>query len=308
LIEVEHLTKSYGSKLAVDDLSFCVRPGVVTGFLGPNGAGKSTTMRLILGLDRAERGWAKVNGKRLCHVAAPMHEIGALLEARGVDHGRSARNHLRALGATIGVGKARVEDVLAQVGLERVANQRADQFSLGMSQRLGLAGALLGDPAVVMLDEPANGLDATGISWIRTLLAGLAAEGRCVFLSSHLMSEIELIAEHLIVIGGGKLLCDESMGEFIARNSRLEVDVVAPEMDRLVELVGAAGGTVMMRDGNEIRVAGLVGKQIGELASGAGLTLWELRSVNVSLEEAFMEITRGSVEFGGVGELSEVGL
>ncbi|HEX7626427.1 MAG TPA: ATP-binding cassette domain-containing protein, partial [Gaiellaceae bacterium] len=229
MIEARDLTKDYGDKRAVDDLSFDVRPGIVTGFLGPNGSGKSTTMRLILGLDRPTKGTVTVNGKRYREHSAPLHEVGALLEARSVHTGRSARNHLLALAQTHGISRRRVDDLIDLVGLHEVAKKRSGQFSLGMGQRLGIATALLGDPQTVMLDEPVNGLDPEGIHWIRTLLKGLAAEGRTVFVSSHLMTEMSLTADHLIVIGRGRLIADTSVADFLAGASKKLVHVRSPQ-------------------------------------------------------------------------------
>jgi ABC-2 type transport system ATP-binding protein len=299
MIEVRNLSKRYGEALAVDDMSFTVRPGVVTGFLGPNGAGKSTTMRMILGLDRPSSGTTSVNGHPYAQSAAPLGEIGALLEARAIEKGRSARNHLRAVGATIGVGATRVDHLLEVVGLADVGRTRAGAFSLGMGQRLGIATALLGDPHTVMLDEPVNGLDPDGIAWIRTLLKDLAAEGRTVFVSSHLMSEMEMTAEHLIVVGRGRVLADLSMAEFIATSSRHAVRVASPEAARLAYLLTRDGATVSPVAPNHLEVRGLPAAQIGERAAREGLVLHELVGVAPSLEEAFTELTRDAVEYHG---------
>jgi ABC-2 type transport system ATP-binding protein len=233
MIEARALTKKYGDKTAVDDLSFTVRPGVVTGFLGPNGVGKSTTMRMIVGLDAPTAGSVTVNSRRYAEHAAPLHEVGALLEARAVHTGRTATNHLLAMAATAGIGRRRVDEVIELVGLGDVADKRAGAFSLGMSQRLGIASALLGDPATLLLDEPVNGLDPDGILWVRTLLRGLADEGRTVFLSSHLMSEMEMTADHLIVVGRGRLLRDMSLAEFIADAGGSSVRVRTPQASEL---------------------------------------------------------------------------
>ena len=260
VIEARGLTKDYGDKRAVDDLSFTVQPGVVTGFLGPNGSGKSTTMRLILGLDRATAGDVKVNGKHYRDLAAPLHEVGALLEARSVHTGRSAYNHLLALAQTHGIPRSRVGELIDLVGLHDVARKRAGQFSLGMGQRLGIATALLGDPQTVMLDEPVNGLDPEGIHWIRNLLRGLAAEGRTVFVSSHLMSEMALTADHLIVIGRGKMIADTSVDEFVARASKNIALVRSPDLDRLQPLLVGEGATAFEpRERGAVEVHGLSG-------------------------------------------------
>jgi ABC-2 type transport system ATP-binding protein len=297
VIEARELTKDYGEKRAVDDLSFDVKPGVVTGFLGPNGSGKSTTMRLILGLDRPTKGRVIVNGKPYAQHAAPLHEVGALLEARSIHTGRSARNHLRALAQTHGIGKARVDELIDVVGLHDVARKRAGKFSLGMGQRLGIASALLGDPHTVMLDEPVNGLDPEGIQWIRNLLRKLASEGRTVFVSSHLMSEMALTAEHLIVIGRGRLIADTSVADFVARASKDIVHVRSPQLAQLEELLSGLGATLEEREGL-LEVAGLTTEQVGEAAAANGIVLHQLTPHQASLEEAFMDITRGELEFG----------
>jgi ABC-2 type transport system ATP-binding protein len=299
MLDVHELTKRYGDTVAVDHISFSVKPGIVTGFLGPNGAGKSTTMRMILGLDRPTSGHATVNGRSYTTSPAPMAELGALLEAKAVDKGRSARNHLLALGATNGVGAARVDELLEVVGLADVARKPAGGFSLGMGQRLGIASALLADPQIVMLDEPVNGLDPDGILWIRTLLKDLAAEGRTVFLSSHLMSELEMTAEHLIVIGRGRILADMGMAEFIAASSTTRVRVVSPDASTLRDLLAAPGVTVASSEPGVLDVEGLEARRIGEVATEHRLTLHELTPVAASLEEAFMELTRDSVEYHG---------
>jgi ABC-2 type transport system ATP-binding protein len=298
VIEARSLTKDYGEKRAVDDLSFDVRPGIVTGFLGPNGSGKSTTMRLILGLDRPTRGDVTVNGKRYAEHAAPLHEVGALLEARSIHTGRSARNHLRALAQTHGIGNKRVEELIDLVGLHDVAPKRAGKFSLGMGQRLGIASALLGDPSTVMMDEPVNGLDPEGIQWIRTLLRGLAAEGRTVFVSSHLMSEMALTADHLIVIGKGRLIADTSVTDFVAGASKNLVHVRSPQSGALGDLLSGLGATVSPLEDGLLEVAGLSAVEIGEAAAANAVVLHELTPQQASLEEAFMDLTRGEVEFG----------
>jgi ABC-2 type transport system ATP-binding protein len=305
MIEARGLTKDYGSKRAVDDLTFTVQPGVVTGFLGPNGSGKSTTMRLILGLDRPTAGDVTVQGRHYRDLTAPLHEVGALLEARSVHGGRSAFNHLLVLAQTHGIPKRRVAELVDLVGLHEVARKRAAQFSLGMGQRLGIAAALLGDPQTLLLDEPVNGLDPEGIHWIRNLLKNLAAEGRTVFVSSHLMSEMSLTADHLIVIGRGRLIADTSVEDFIARASRQRVRVRSPQADLLRGLLAGPGVTVHRADDGALEVQGLAAERIGELASANGVTLHELVAQHASLEEAFMDLTREDVEYQAHG-LEEV--
>jgi ABC-2 type transport system ATP-binding protein len=297
MIEVIGVTKSYGDKVAVRDLSFEVRPGIVTGFLGPNGSGKSTTMRLILGLDDPDAGQTYVNGKRYRDHRAPLHQVGALLEAQSVHTGRSAYNHLLALAQTHGIGRQRVSELIEAVGLEEVAKKRAGSFSLGMGQRLGIASALLGDPRVVMLDEPVNGLDPEGILWVRNLLKKLAAEGRTVFVSSHLMSEMALTAEHLIVIGRGELIADMGVEELVRGASSRSVRVRSPQAARLAELVGAEGVSVRSVEPSVIEIGGLDAEQIGLTAAANQIVLFELTPREASLEEAFMELTGDAVEF-----------
>ena len=297
MIEARSLTKCYGDKLAVDDLTFTVRPGAVTGFLGPNGAGKSTTMRMILGLDAPTSGTVTVNGKQYAEHSRPLREVGALLEARAVHTGRSARNHLLAMAATAGIGRRRVEEVIDMVGLGAVADKRVGSFSLGMGQRVGVASALLADPETLILDEPVNGLDPDGVRWIRTLLRGLADEGRTVFLSSHLMSEMALTADFVIVVGRGRLLREQSMAEFIAEASGGVVRVRSPQADRLAALVGGEGVTVRSVAENVLEVEGLPSEQIGITAAEARITLYELAVQGGSLEEAYMALTRDSVDF-----------
>jgi len=299
MLEVHELTKRYGDTVAVDHISFTVQPGVVTGFLGPNGAGKSTTMRMILGLDRPTSGEALVGGRSYAASPAPLAELGALLEAKAVDKGRSARNHLLALGATVGVGAERVDELLEVVGLADVARKPAGAFSLGMGQRLGIASALLADPQVVMLDEPVNGLDPDGILWIRGLLKELAAEGRTVFLSSHLMSEMEQTAEHLIVIGRGRIIADTSMAGFIAASSSNHVRVVSPHATSLRNLLVDDGVSITSVEPGVLDIEGVPAARVGDVAAEHGLTLHELTTVEASLEQAFMELTRDSVEFHG---------
>jgi len=297
MIEARGLTKRYGDTLAVDNLSFSVESGKITGFLGPNGAGKTTTMRMILGLDRPTAGSVTVNGTAFARLAQPMREVGALLDAKAVHGGRSAYNHLLCLAETNGLPKRRVGEVLELVGLSEVAKKRSKGFSLGMGQRLGIAGALLGDPGILMFDEPVNGLDPEGILWIRNLMKALAAEGRTVFVSSHLMSEMENTADHLIVIGRGRLISDCTVTEFIAANSRQSVRVRTPQPDALAKAVVAAGGTVH-EDGEGLTVVrGLAVSQVGDLAFENGVRLHELAPAHASLEQAFMELTASSVEF-----------
>ena len=297
MIEVRGLTKRYGAKTAVDNLTFGIEPGKVTGFLGPNGAGKTTTMRCILGLDYPNEGTVTVDGKVYNHLAYPMREVGALLEAKAVHGGRSAYNHLLCLAQTNSLPRKRVNEVLELVGLTEVAKKRSKGFSLGMSQRLGIAATMLGDPKMVMFDEPVNGLDPEGILWIRNLMKALAAEGRTVFVSSHLMSEMENTADHLIVIGRGKLIADCTMKEFVARASGASVRVRTPSTDQLVRAVSAKGGTAGVDDDGSIEVRGMTSEQIGDLAFSEGIRLHELASVRASLEEAFMELTADSVEY-----------
>ena len=297
VIEAQALTKDYGDKRAVDGLSFSVRPGIVTGFLGPNGSGKSTTMRLILGLDAPTGGDVTVNGKHYREHAAPLHEVGALLEARSVHTGRSAYNHLLALARTHGIPHRRVDELIDLVGLHDVARKRAGKFSLGMGQRLGIAAALLGDPSTVMLDEPVNGLDPEGIHWMRNLLKGLAAEGRTVFVSSHLMSEMALTADHLVVIGRGRKIADTSTKEFLREASGNVVRVRSPQAAELERLVAGPNVTVTLLEPDLLEVHGLTAAQIGELAAVGGVVLHELTPKEASLEEAFMDLTREDVEF-----------
>jgi ABC-2 type transport system ATP-binding protein len=297
MIEARGLTKSYGDKTAVDDLSFVVRPGMVTGFLGPNGAGKSTTMRMIMGLDAPTKGSVIVNGKPYREHSAPLREVGALLEARSIHTGRSAYNHLLALAQTSGIPRSRVEDVIDAVGLRHVARKRAGGFSLGMGQRLGIATALLGDPQTVVLDEPVNGLDPEGIRWIRELLRGLAAEGRTVFISSHLMSEMSVTASHLIVIGRGRLIADMSVADFIARAAHNVVRVRTTDAEGLRAALSGPDVTFTSATDGALEVSGLTSDQIGMAAGACGITLLELSPQHASLEEAFMDLTHDDVEF-----------
>src|SRR5579859_7020121 len=302
MIEAKSLTKDYGDKRAVDGLTFTVQPGIVTGFLGPNGSGKSTTMRLILGLDAPTSGDVKVNGKHYREHTAPLHEVGALLEARSIHTGRSASNHLLALAQTHGIGRSRVDELIDLVGLHDVARKRAGKFSLGMGQRLGIASALLGDPHTLLLDEPVNGLDPEGIHWIRNLLRGLAAEGKTVFVSSHLMSEMALTADHLIVIGRGKLIADTSVDDFVAHASEKVVLVRSPDLTRLRDELAGPGVSFADAERGALEVHGLTAEQVGDAAATAGIALHELTPQQASLEEAFMDLTRDEVEFGAQPE------
>ena len=303
MIEIENLTKRYGAKVAVDDLSFVVQPGTVTGFLGPNGAGKSTTMRVIAGLDEPTSGTVRVNGKYYRSSRAPMAELGVLLEAKAVHNGRSARNHLLAIGQTAGIGRRRVDEVIEMVGLTDVAGKRAGGFSLGMGQRLGIASALLGQPQTVVLDEPVNGLDPDGVRWIRILLRELADEGRTVLVSSHLMSEMAQTATQLIVVGRGRLIADCTVEQFIARTTASSVVVRSPEAVRLRGLLQGPDVLVASERSDVLHVTGLGADQIGTIAWQANLPILELSVVQPSLEEAFMRATRTSVEFGDVTSL-----
>jgi ABC-2 type transport system ATP-binding protein len=297
MIEAHGLTKRYGDTLAVDDLSFQIRPGRVTGFLGPNGAGKSTTMRMILGLDDPTSGSVSIDGQRYAEHKRPLRQIGALLDAKAVHPGRSAYHHLLALAQTNGIPPRRVPEVLELVGLEQVARQRAGKFSLGMGQRLGIAAALLGDPAVLLFDEPVNGLDPEGIRWIRELLKALATEGRTVFVSSHLMSEMALMAEHLVVIGRGRLIADASVEELIGSSSLNTVRVRSPQAEQFTWTLAANGALVDRAPDGTLTVSGLEPARIGDLAASDRITLHELSRKQASLEEAFMELTEDSVDF-----------
>ena len=296
MIQATALTKRFGDTTAVDGIDFTVEPGRVTGFLGPNGAGKSTTMRMILGLDRPTGGRVTVNGRRYVDNPAPLRQIGALLEAHAIHPGRSARDHLRWMAASNGIPTTRVGEVLDQVGLEGVAGRRAGKFSLGMGQRLGIASALLGDPPVVILDEPVNGLDPEGIRWVRHLARQLADEGRTVFISSHLMSEMALMADHLIVVGKGRVLADCAMEEFIAEHATSYVRVKAPRLPEVAQVLTGRGHDVT-NVGDELHVLGLEAPEVGELLGGHGLVLHELTLVRSSLEDAFMTLTADSVEY-----------
>ncbi|GAA2205294.1 ABC transporter ATP-binding protein [Streptomyces bangladeshensis] len=297
MIELEGLTKRYGGTVAVDHLTFTVRPGVVTGFLGPNGAGKSTTMRMILGLDHPTAGDVRIDGTHYDRLKDPLTCIGALLDAKAVHGGRSAYHHLLWLAQSNGIPSRRVAEVLETVGLTAVARKKAKGFSYGMGQRLGIAAALLGDPRIVMFDEPVNGLDPEGIHWIRNLMKALAAQGRTVFVSSHLMSEMALTADHLVVIGRGRLLADTSMADFIRANARSYVRIRSPQRERLLDVLHQAGFTVVEAGGGALEVAGGKAERIGELAARHGLVLHELSPRQASLEEAFMQLTADTVEY-----------
>jgi len=298
MIVIDHLSKRYGEQVAVDDLTFTVQPGVVTGFLGPNGAGKSTTMRMIIGLDRPDSGQVTVDGRRYAEHRAPIHEVGALLEAKAVHPARSARNHLRAIGATTGVTAKRVDEVLDLVGLTGAAGRRAGDFSLGMSQRLGIAGALLADPQILLFDEPVNGLDPEGILWVRGLLGDLAAQGRTVFVSSHLITELGAVAEQLMIIGRGRLIAEIPMSELGAGAAQRAVHVRSPQAEQLAVLIGADGVSVRTgADRDVIEITGLDSEAVGRRAAEAGIVLYELTPRTVSLEQAFMDLTREAVDY-----------
>ena len=297
MIELTGLTKRYGTKTAVDQLSFTVRPGIVTGFLGPNGAGKSTTMRMMLGLDEPSAGDVRIDGKRYDQLKDPLNYIGALLEAKSIHGGRTAYNHLRCLAQSNGIPTQRVGEVLDLVGLSAVAKKRPSGFSLGMGQRLGIAAALLGDPHILMFDEPVNGLDPEGIHWIRNLMQHLAAEGRTVFVSSHLMGEMALTAQHLVVIGQGQLLADTTMANFIAENSRTYVRLRTPEPERLRDVLTGAGLRLVDGEDGTLEVDGEEAVRVGELAAENRLVLHELSPQQASLEEAFMRLTAQAVEY-----------
>jgi ABC-2 type transport system ATP-binding protein len=297
VIEAQGLVKHYGETTAVDGLTFSVREGIVTGFLGPNGSGKSTTMRMMIGLDHPDAGTVTIDGRPYDEIKWPLREVGALLEARALHPGRSARNHLRALAASNRIPRSRVEEMIELVGLTSVANKRAGGYSLGMGQRLGIAAALLGDPEVVLFDEPVNGLDPEGIQWVRELLRSLAKQGRTVFVSSHLMSEMALTADHVIVIGKGKLLEDADMAQMIARVGT-SVSVRSPDASRLAELLSGSGGTVVLQKDGALLVTDLDPAAIGETSAREGIVLHELAPQRASLEEAFMALTKEHLEFG----------
>jgi ABC-2 type transport system ATP-binding protein len=300
MINVEHLTKRYQDTLAIDDLSFEVLPGVVTGFLGPNGSGKSTTMRVILGIDRPTKGQATVKGKRYDQLRDPLHEVGALLDAKAIHPGRSARNHLRALAASNRIPFSRVNEVLEFAGIASVANKKVGNFSLGMSQRLGIAGALLGDPEVLLFDEPVNGLDPEGIRWIREFFRSLANEGRTVFVSSHLMSEMAVSADQIIVIGRGKFITQGSIDTLTA-TAKGTVFVRANNHQQLSAALRAKNGTVTELNDEGLSVSALSAEEVGQIAFDAGVVLYELTPQRASLEEVFMDLTADAVEYGSSG-------
>ncbi len=297
MIETHGLTKRYGSTTAVDHMSFTVQPGLVTGFLGPNGAGKSTTMRMIVGLDRPTDGKVTVNGRRYAEHRAPLHEVGALLDAKAIHTGRTARNHLRAMAATHGIATKRVDEVIEMTGLVTVADRRVGGFSLGMGQRLGIASALLGDPQTLILDEPVNGLDPEGVLWVRNLTKYLASQGRTVFLSSHLMSEMALTADHLIVVGRGRVLADAPVADVIAGAHGSKVRVRSPRADDLEELLRRSGAGVTATEAGLLEVTGSTAAQIGDAAAAARLPLHELTTVGSSLEDAYLQLTADEVEY-----------
>jgi ABC-2 type transport system ATP-binding protein len=308
MIEAKSLTKHYGEKVAVDQLSFTVRPGVVTGFLGPNGSGKSTTMRMIMGLDAPSAGDVTVKGLHYHDLPWPLHEVGALLEAKAIHPGRSARAHLQMLAEASHISRARVDEVLDLVGLSAVAGHRAGKFSLGMGQRLGIAAALLGDPEVLLFDEPVNGLDPDGIRWVRNLLKGLAREGRTVFVSSHLMSEMALTADEIIIIGRGRLISQIPIDQLLAQSSQRFVRVRSPEIARLKSTLENHGATAILEEDGSLSVRGVSEVTIGELAAEIPVVLHELAPQSASLEEAFMELTEDSVEYHGATGAERVSL
>jgi ABC-2 type transport system ATP-binding protein len=297
MIEARSLTKTYGPTTAVDHIDFTVRPGLVTGFLGPNGAGKSTTMRMIVGLDRPTSGSVTIDGSPYSKLRAPLRQVGALLDAKAVHTGRTARNHLLAMAATHGIPRARVDEVISLTGLESVAKRRIGGFSLGMGQRLGIAAALLGDPQTLILDEPVNGLDPDGVIWVRQLARHLASEGRTVFLSSHLMSEMAETADHIIVLGRGRVIADAPVAEIIARTGGRSVRVRTPHAAVFVGILTAAGATLTPGDPDELLVSGIPAPRIGELAAQNGVVLHELAPVAGTLEQAYLELTQGEVQY-----------
>ncbi|MEX1080281.1 MAG: ATP-binding cassette domain-containing protein [Homoserinimonas sp.] len=298
MIEAIGLSKKYGDKVAVDNVSFTVQPGMVTGFLGPNGAGKSTTMRMIVGLDRPTTGSVTVNGKQFAQHSAPLRVAGALLEAKGVHTGRNAYNHLLAMAATHGIPTSRVDEVISMTGLDAVAGKRVGGFSLGMGQRLGIAAALLADPAALVLDEPVNGLDPEGVLWVRQLLRSLAREGRTVLLSSHLMSEMAVTADHLIVLGKGRIIADASMSSILAGTANTRVRVRTPQAEAMINILRGPDVTVTLTTETDvIEVIGVPASRIGEIAAAEGIIFHELSSVGASLEEAYMSLTQNVTEF-----------
>jgi ABC-2 type transport system ATP-binding protein len=298
MLTIDHLTKKYDGTVAIDDLNFDVKPGVVTGFLGPNGSGKSTTMRIILGLDHATKGRATIDGKKYEDLKSPLREVGALLDAKAIHPGRTARNHLRALAVSNRIKKSRVDEVLEFTGIASVADKKVGGYSLGMSQRLGIAAALLGDPRVLLFDEPVNGLDPEGIRWIREFFRSLALEGRTVFVSSHLMSEMALTADQIIVIGRGKLITQGSVDELTA-TAHGTVSVRASNIDLLATALRAKGAAVDLASDSALSVSGLTSDEVGEAAFAAGVAVYELTPQRASLEEVFMDLTAESVEYGG---------
>jgi ABC-2 type transport system ATP-binding protein len=297
MITISSLTKRYGAKTAVDDITCTIEPGRVTGFLGPNGAGKSTTMRMVVGLDRPSAGTVTVNGKRYADHRAPLREVGVLLDAKAIHTGRTAYSHLLAMAATHGIGAKRVHEVIAMTGLESVANKRVGKFSLGMGQRLGIAAALLGDPATLILDEPVNGLDPEGVLWVRQLTRQLASEGRTIFLSSHLMSEMAQTADHIIVLGRGRIIADAPVSEILAAATGTVVRVRTPEPEELSRIIASADVTVTIEEPGLLKVLGLAAPHIGEAAARAGIALHELTPVGASLEEAYLALTHDDVEY-----------
>ncbi|WP_045076085.1 ABC transporter ATP-binding protein [Psychromicrobium lacuslunae] len=312
MIEATQLSKHYGTKTAVDGISFSVQPGKVTGFLGPNGAGKSTTMRMIVGLDRPNHGSVTVNGKKYAEHKNPLHQVGALLDAKAVHTSRSAYNHLRAMAATHSIPKARVDQVIEMTGLGQVAKKKAGGFSLGMGQRLGIANALLGDPQTLILDEPVNGLDPEGVLWVRNLVRYLAGEGKTVFLSSHLMSEMAQTADHLIVIGRGKIIADAPISELIAGNRANRVRVRTPQTTELTRLLAANGVTISASEAETLEVSGMESRQIAQIALDNQVLVYELSPLSASLEEAYFDLTKDEVEYhsqidGGTATLPPAG-
>lgn len=297
MIEASNLTKTYGDKTAVDGLNFTVAPGLVTGFLGPNGSGKSTTMRMIVGLDRPTSGRVTVNGKPYAEHAAPLHEVGVLLDAKAAHPARTARNHLRCIARTHGISNRRVDDVIALTGLESVAGKRVGKFSLGMGQRVGIASALLGDPQTVILDEPVNGLDPEGVQWVRSMCRSLAAEGRAVLLSSHLMDEMAKTADRVIVLGRGRVIADASMDEIIASSGGQSIRVRSNNIARLAQLLAPHGAVVTTTAADTAEIAGSDARQVAEVAASAGIVLFEIATVQASLEEAFFALTHDAVEY-----------
>jgi len=297
MITAEGLTKRFGDKTAVDDVSFTVQPGKVTGFLGPNGAGKSTTMRMIVGLDRPTAGSVTVNGARYSTMRAPLREVGVLLDAKAVHTGRSARNHLRAMAATHGIPSRRVDEVIELTGIGAVARKRAGKFSLGMGQRLGIAAALLGDPQTLILDEPVNGLDPEGVRWVRQFVRYVAAEGRTVLLSSHLMSEMAQTADHVIVLGRGKVLADAALDELVQSWTTTTVRVRSPRATELVALISGPGVEVTATSPGLVHVTGITAERIGDMAAADGIALHELTPTTGSLEDAYLALTGDAVEY-----------